>query len=175
MESLNDMNDDPRRILDKAPMSLIQIFIIAITLGLNAMDGIDVLSIALASPDIAKEWNLSELVLGIIMSMELVGMAIGSIALGWVADTIGRRKTILGCLVMMAVGMFMVTVSANITQLSIWRIITGLGIGGLLAAITAITAEFSNLKNRALCISIMAIGYPIGGLCGIVYCRASLL
>lgn len=166
MESLKDMNNDPRRILDKAPMSLIQIFIIAITLGLNAMDGIDVLSIALAAPDIAKEWNLSELVLGFIMSMELVGMAIGSIALGWVADTIGRRKTILGCLVMMAVGMFMVTVSANITQLSIWRIITGLGIGGLLAAITAITAEFSNLKNRALCISIMAIGYPIGGFVG---------
>jgi len=160
------MNTDPRETIDQAPMSLLQIFIIAITVGLNAMDGIDVLSISLAAPNLAKEWNLSELVLGFIMSMELVGMGIGSMALGWIADIIGRRKTMLGCLVMMALGMFMVTVSANITQLSIWRIVTGLGIGGLLAAITAITAEFSNLKNRALCISIMAIGYPIGGFVG---------
>jgi benzoate transport len=160
------MNTDPRETIDHAPMSLLQIFIVAITVGLNGMDGIDVLSISLAAPDIAKEWNLSELVLGFILSMELVGMAIGSIALGWVADIIGRRKTMLGCLVMMAVGMFMVTESANITQLSLWRIVTGIGIGGLLAAITAITAEFSNLKNRALCISIMAIGYPIGGIVG---------
>ena len=160
------MNTDPRETIDHAPMSLLQIFIIAITVGLNAMDGIDVLSISLASSSIAAEWNLNEFVLGFLLSMELIGMGIGSIALGYVADITGRRKTMLGCLVIMAVGMFMVTQSANITQLSIWRIITGLGIGGLLAAITAITAEFSNLKNRALCISIMAIGYPIGGIFG---------
>lgn len=147
-------------------MSLLQIFIIAVTVGLNAMDGIDVLSISLAAAGIAKEWNLSELVLGFVLSMELIGMGIGSIALGWVADTIGRRKTMLGCLAMMAIGMFMVTVSANVTQLSIWRIVTGVGIGGLLSAITAITAEFSNLKKRALCICMMAIGYPIGGIFG---------
>jgi MFS family permease len=50
--------------------------------------------------------------------------------------------------------------------LSFWRVLTGLGIGGLLSAITAITAEFSNLKRRHLCISMMAIGYPIGGIIG---------
>ncbi|MBN1832110.1 MAG: MFS transporter [Deltaproteobacteria bacterium] len=160
------MNTDPRETIDRSPMSMLQIFIIAITVGLNAMDGIDVLSISLSGPSIAAEWNLSELVLGFLLSMELIGMGIGSIALGWVADITGRRKTILGCLFMMALGMFMVTQSANITQLSIWRIITGFGIGGLLAAITAITAEFSNVKNRALCICMMAIGYPIGGIFG---------
>ena len=160
------MNTDPRETIDHSPMSLFQIFIIVITVGLNAMDGIDVLSISLAAASIAKEWNLNEFVLGFLLSMELIGMGIGSITLGYVADITGRRKTMLGCLIMMAVGMFMVTQSANVTQLSIWRIITGLGIGGLLAAITAITAEFSNLKNRALCICMMAIGYPIGGIFG---------
>ena len=158
------MNTDPREMIDKAPMSLLQIFIIAITVGLNAMDGIDVLSIALAMPDIAEQWQLSDWIVGFLLNMELIGMGIGSMALGWVSDATGRRKTIIGCLIMMAVGMFMVARSGGAVELSIWRIITGLGIGGLLAAITAITAEFSNLKNRALCISIMAIGYPIGGI-----------
>jgi MFS family permease len=98
--------------------------------------------------------------------MELIGMTIGSISLGGVADTIGRRSTILGCLAAMFAGMYMATTADNVVELSIWRVITGLGIGGLLPAITAMTAEFSNLKRRHFCVAIMTIGYPIGGIVG---------
>ena len=184
------MNIDPRKTIDEAPMGLLQIAIIAITVGLNALDGFDVLSISFSASGIAKEWNITNAVLGLVMSMELIGMAVGSIALGGVADSYGRRKTMLWCLAAMALGMLMVGGSGNPLQtslwrlganagiltndanhgalywLSFWRILTGLGIGGLLAAITAITAEFSSLKRRHLCISIMAIGYPIGGIIG---------
>jgi benzoate transport len=160
------MDTDPRETIDKAPMSLLQIFIIAITVGLNGLDGVDVLSISFASTGIAAEWGIDKGGLGIVLSMELFGMAVGSMVLGWVADTIGRRKTMIGCLITMAIGMFMVTTVNNVVELSFWRIITGLGIGGLLSAITAITAEFSNLKHRHLCVSLMAIGYPIGGIIG---------
>jgi MFS transporter, AAHS family, vanillate permease len=54
----------------------------------------------------------------------------------------------------------------GLVDLSVWRIITGLGIGGMLAAINAVAAEFSSLKRRHLCVSIMAIGYPIGAVIG---------
>jgi benzoate transport len=157
---------DPRETIDRSPMTLLQIFIIAITAGLNGLDGIDVLSISFASTGIAAEWGIDKAGLGVVLSMELFGMAAGSIFLGWIADTIGRRKIMIGCLITMAVGMFMVPMVNNIIELSVWRVITGLGIGGLLSAITAITAEFSNIKKRHLCVSIMAIGYPIGGIIG---------
>ena len=160
------MNTDPRETIDQSPMSLMQMFIIAITMGLNGLDGIDILSISFASTGIATEWGIDKGGLGIVLSMELFGMAVGSIVIGWVADIIGRRKTMIGCLITMAIGMFMVTTVNNVIELSIWRIITGLGIGGLLSTVTAITAEFSNLKNRHLCVSLMAIGYPIGGIIG---------
>jgi len=160
------VTQNPRELIDRAPMSLLQIFIIAVTAGLNALDGFDVLSISFASTGIAREWGIDKAGLGFVLSMELFGMAAGSILLGWVADSIGRRKTMIGCLITMAIGMFMVTTVHNVIQLSVWRVITGLGIGGLLSAITAITAEFSNIKNRHLCVSIMAIGYPIGGIVG---------
>jgi benzoate transport len=159
-------NIDPRETMDQAPMSLLQIFIIAITVGLNGLDGFDVLSISFASTGIATEWGIDKAGLGIVLSMELFGMAVGSIALGWVADIIGRRKIIFGCLIAMAAGMFMVTSVENVVELSIWRIVTGLGIGGLLSAITAISAEFSNLRHRHLCVSLMAIGYPVFGIIG---------
>ena len=157
------VNTDPRETLDKAPMSLLQIIIVVLTAGLNALDGIDVLSISFSATGIAKEWGIDKAGLGVVLSMELFGMAVGSIILGWVADIIGRRKTMIACLITMALGMFMVTTVDNVVKLCVWRVITGLGIGGLLSAITAITAEFANLKKRYLCVSIMAIGYPIGG------------
>ena len=82
-------------------MSSFQWTVVAITVGLNALDGFDVLSISFASPGITQEWGIDRAALGIVLSMELVGMAVGSLLLGGVADRLGRRRTILGCLVVM--------------------------------------------------------------------------
>jgi benzoate transport len=160
------VSTDPRDTISNSPLSWLQIIAVAITVGLNALDGFDVLSSAFASPGIAAEWGLDRGALGIVLSMELVGMALGSIFLGGVADKIGRRPTMLGCLVLMTVGMFMVTTVKSVIELSIWRVVTGLGIGGMLAAINAVAAEVSNQRRRHLCVSIMAIGYPIGAVIG---------
>ncbi len=147
-------------------MSRLQMAVVGITIALNALDGFDVLSISFASPGIAKEWGTTPAALGIVLSMELIGMAIGSVFLGGVADKIGRRPTILGCLVVMAVGMAMVPTVRGLVDLSIWRVVTGLGIGGMLAAINAVAAEFSNTRRRALSVSLMSIGYPVGAVLG---------
>jgi len=147
-------------------MSRLQVIVVAITIGLNALDGFDVLSISFASPGIAEEWGIDRAALGIVLSMELIGMAIGSILLGGVADKIGRRPTILGCLMLMTLGMLMVTTAGGLVDLSIWRIVTGLGIGGMLAAINAVAAEFSNARRRHLSVSLMSIGYPVGAVVG---------
>lgn len=157
---------DPRAYLDKEKMSRLQIIVVAITTLLNAIDGFDVLSISFAAPGIAREWGTTQAALGIVMSMELIGMAIGSFLLGGVADRIGRRRTLLGCLVVMTGGMLLVTTAANAVQLSVWRVLVGLGIGGILACVNAVVAEFTNVKRRGLCISIMVIGYPLGGTFG---------
>ena len=164
------MTTDPRETIANSDMSRLQIVVVAITIALNALDGFDVLSISFASPGIAKEWGIdstqASAALGVVLSMELIGMAIGSIFLGGVADKIGRRPTILGCLVVMALGMFMVTTAKGLVSLSIWRVITGLGIGGMLAAINAVAAEFSSTRRRHLSVSLMAIGYPLGAVFG---------
>src|SRR5687768_14256205 len=102
------MEQDPRRIIAESPMSTAQLIAVAITIGLNALDGFDVLAISFASPGISAEWGIDRAALGVVLSMELIGMAVGSILLGGVTDRIGRRPMILLCLVVMAIGMFMV-------------------------------------------------------------------
>jgi benzoate transport len=160
------MNSDPRDVLSRSPMSTLQVVVVGITIALNALDGFDVLSISFASPGIATEWGIDRAALGIVLSMELIGMAIGSILLGGVADRIGRRPTILGCLVVMSAGMLLATTARGLVDLSAWRVVTGLGIGGMLAAINAVAAEFSSTRRRHLSVSLMSIGYPLGAVLG---------
>ncbi len=160
------MSADPRETLNASPMSRLQLIVIAITVALNGLDGFDVLSISFASPGIAAAWHINRAELGIVLSMELIGMGLGSVLLGGVADQIGRRRTLLGCLATMALGMFMATSAKNVYDLSIWRVLTGLGIGGMLAAINAVAAEFANAKSRGFAVSVMAIGYPLGAIIG---------
>ncbi|MDR2212919.1 MAG: MFS transporter [Pseudomonadales bacterium] len=158
---------DPREIIDKSAMTTLQYVIVAITVLLNGMDGFDVLAISVSSRGIQGEFGIGQEILCYVLSAELVGMAIGSVRLGGVSDKIGRRNMLLGCLVVMAGGMFIATTATNLITLGIYRVITGLGIGGMLSTTNAVVAEFSNNKHRGLCISLMVIGYPLGGIvCG---------
>jgi benzoate transport len=152
--------------LEDAPMRWPQVLAVALCVLLNALDGFDVLAISFASPGIAAEWGVDRAALGLVLSMELIGMAIGSIVLGGLADRIGRRPTILACLVVMAAGMAAAPVAWGVVPLSVVRFATGLGIGGMLACTNAMVAEYANARNRALAVTVMAAGYPVGAIIG---------
>lgn len=160
------MATDPRTQLAQSAMTFRQIVAVALCVGLNALDGFDVLAISFASPGIAKEWGIDRAALGLVLSMELIGMAVGSVLLGNVADRIGRRPTILGCLVVMASGMWLATLAGDVQSLSIYRLFTGLGIGGMLACTNAMVAEYANDRSRTLAVAVMAAGYPMGAIVG---------
>jgi MFS family permease len=158
-------NYDPRSLLATAPMSGVQILVCTITVFLNALDGFDLLAISFATPGIMKEFNIPPNVgLGLVLSMDLWGMAVGSFLLGGVADYIGRRRAILTFLVIMSIGMYFCSHSDSREVLAGWRFLTGLGIGGMLAAINAAAAEFSNDRSRKFWVALMTIGYPMGNI-----------
>ncbi len=157
---------DPRAILARQPMHARQIAAVATCVLLLALDGYDVLSISFASPGIAKDWGIDRAVLGIVLSMELIGMALGSIILGAVADRVGRRPTTLACLGVMAAGMACATLVHDVPTLSLVRVVTGFGIGGMLASANAATAEHTNARRRDLAVALVAVGYPVGAIVG---------
>jgi len=160
------MTTDPRETLATSPMSVLQIAAVAITVCLNGLDGFDVLSISFAAPGIVHDWGIDRKALGIVLSMELVGMGLGAILLGGTADRLGRRRTLLSCLGLMSFGMFMASRAGGVLDLCLWRVFTGAGIGGMLAATNAVAAEFSNARRRSLNVSLMVTGYPVGAVVG---------
>ncbi len=93
-------------------------------------------------------------------------MTVGSLLIGPMADKIGRRAQIFLSLLLMAVGMFGCAFVKSVEVLCALRAFTGLGLGAILAAVNAMTAEYSNRKNHDFAIGMMAIGYPLGGAVG---------
>ena len=153
-------------ILAQEPMGRLQVVAVALCILLLAIDGFDVLSISFAAPGIAHEWGIDRAALGLVLSMELIGMGVGALIVGDVADRIGRRPTILLSLVIVTIGMALAATATSVTLLSIYRFGTGVGIGGILAATTAIAAEYANDKHRSMAVSLMAGGYPLGAIVG---------
>ena len=160
------MTNDPRVFIDENRMNWRQYVVIFLMVALNALDGFDVLSSAFAAPGITREWGVPRSALGIVLSAELVGMGFGSVLLGGVADKIGRKPTMLICLAVMATGMYLAHAATGVTPLTIWRLMTGCGIGGMLAATNAVTAETSSKAGRSVAMALYVIGYPLGAVIG---------
>jgi MFS family permease len=157
---------NPIKVIDDNPMGLRQWIVVVLMILLNALDGFDVLSSAFAAPGITAEWGIPRSELGIMLSAELVGMGFGSVILGGAADKYGRKVAMLVCLVIMACGMWMAHEANSVWDLTIWRFITGLGIGGMLAATNAVVAETTSKASRSVAMALYVIGYPIGGVIG---------
>ncbi|HEX9807695.1 MAG TPA: MFS transporter, partial [Alteraurantiacibacter sp.] len=157
---------NPITVINETSMNWRQWAVIVMMVLLNALDGFDVLSSAFAAPGISGEWGIERAALGVVLSAELVGMGFGSVLLGGMADKYGRKNTMLLCLVLMAAGMYLASVANAVEPMIAFRFLTGIGIGGMLAATNAVTAESSNTKWRSTCIAAYVAGYPLGAIFG---------
>jgi benzoate transport len=147
-------------------MTRFQVMAIAIALTLILIDGFDVAVMAYAAPSLSRAWGLDPVTLGFLLSASLFGMAAGSIFLTPLADKIGRRKLALISLVIISIGMVLSVFAADPMQLMAYRILTGLGVGGMMANLNVLVSEYSSDKRRGTIIGIYAAGYPIGATVG---------
>lgn len=160
------MELDLRRSVDENPMSRFQIVAVAVCIILNMLDGFDVLAVAFSAAHLSAAWHLSGKEIGLLLSAGLFGMAGGSLFIAPLADRIGRRPLVVACLTTIACGMLASAAAENLTQLVALRAITGLGIGGMLASIAVIAAEYSSDKWRSGAISMQSAGYSLGATLG---------
>lgn len=157
---------DPAALIDASAMNHRQWIVIALMVLLNAIDGFDVLASAFAAPGISAEWGIARASLGVVLSAELVGMGLGSVLMGGAADRLGRKPVLLACLAIMAAGMGLAGMAGGLVALTCWRLLTGVGIGGLLATTNAVTAESSNAAHRSVAVALYVSGYPVGAVIG---------
>ncbi|MBR9911406.1 MAG: MFS transporter [Gammaproteobacteria bacterium] len=153
-----------RKKIDQGSISLTQVLIVLICFLLNVADGFDVVAISMAAPHIAAEWQIDAKILGVVLSAELVGMLLGAVVLASLSDSKGRRKVLIFSVAAISLSMLLTTQATNITQLIIMRVITGLGVGGILTSAAAIASEFAPSKYRNMAVIIVTSGFACGAL-----------
>lgn len=143
-------------------MKAIQLLIILICFLCNMLDGMDVLIISYTAPAIAKAWSISPANLGIVFSSGLVGMTVGAIFLAPLADRFGRKPLMVLAALLMGSCIYLTSYATDINVLMIYRFISGLGIGTMMASTAAITAEYAPERTRDFWVSTVVAGYPVG-------------
>jgi MFS transporter, AAHS family, 4-hydroxybenzoate transporter len=151
-------------LIDISPMSAYQIIVVALCFILNMNDGIDVLVVSFTGSEIMKEFALSNTQLGAIFSAGLAGMTAGCLLLAPFGDKIGRRKVFLISIALITTGMLGIYAAQTYWQILICRVITGLGIGGILPTMASTTSEFSNNKTRDFNVGLIQGGWPLGAI-----------
>jgi benzoate transport len=147
-------------------MSADQLASIAVCVGLNMLDGFDVLVMSFTASGASAEWKLTGSELGMLFSAGLLGMASGSMFLAPRADRFGRRTIVIASVVIVSLGMLFSGFSHSYVQLGILRAVTGVGIGGILANATVLVAEYSSDRWRSTASYLYTSGYSIGATLG---------
>ena len=143
-------------------MTQVQYFSIAICFLMSVLDGMDVLVISYCAPAITEDLNLGPKTLGFVFSSGLIGMAIGAIFLAPFADRFGRKKLILASAFIMGFSVLLTAYSENISQLMLMRLVSGVGIGCMLATTATLTSENVLNNSKDFWVSLVISGYPVG-------------
>ncbi|MDI9829869.1 MFS transporter [Streptomyces sp. KAU_LT] len=160
------------RITDHIPqqkMSGLQVRAIVIAIALVVLDGYDVSLTSFSAPYIERGFGVSKAELGLVMSGALIGMLVGSIIVAPLADRIGRRRMGVMATVTIAAGMFIGPFASPDTgtwPLVVSRIVTGVGVGCLVAVVGVILSEYTGKRVYALVMAVYAAAINIGGLLG---------
>lgn len=127
-------------------------------------DVYDLVIYGVVLPILMKEWNLTPMEAGTLGSYALFGMMFGALIFGPLADKIGRKRSIIICLVLFSIFTLVSTLAVEPFQFGLSRFIAGLGIGGLMPNAVALITEYAPKKMRSLLTTIMFSGYAVGGM-----------
>lgn len=130
------------------------------------IDGFDTQAIALAAPDIATEWGSSPSAFSGVFAAGLMGALFGALGFGIAADRFGRKPSLLLAILLFGGITLLTPFATSLTDLLLIRLATGLGLGGALPGVIAITSEYAPGERRSTIVSLMFCGFPLGAVLG---------
>ena len=157
---------DIQAFINRHPFSKYQWMILALCFVTVAMDGFDTAIIGFIASDLVQEWGVQKSDLGPVMSAALVGLAVGALTAGPMADRIGRKKVLVLSILVFGGFSLITAFATSLTQLTVLRFLTGLGLGAAMPNAATLMSEYAPERRRALLVNLMFVGFPIGSSMG---------
>ncbi len=157
---------DIREFIDARPVGRYQVMV-AIMCGLIvSVDGFDAQAMGYVAPALTAGLHIPRSVLGSVISSGLVGMMIGALLSGPVADKVGRKPVLVVCALIFGVGSLFTATAQSVEALTVFRVLTGLGMGGAMPNAIALTSEYMPRRRRATAVISMICGFSLGAAVG---------
>ena len=164
------MNPTPRvdvqAFLNKHPFSGFQWVIFALCFIVVLADGFDTAAIGFIAPSLIGEWGVERPALGPVLSAALFGLAFGALCSGPLADHFGRKTMLSASVLLFGVACTASSFSANLTQLTVLRFVTGIGLGAAMPNAVTLMSEYCPDRRRATLTNLMFCGFPLGAAFG---------
>ncbi|MGO4189294.1 MFS transporter [Pseudarthrobacter sp. TAF60_1] len=127
-------------------------------------EGYDVGVLGAVLPALAeyKEWSLSPLQLGGLGSYALIGMLIGALFIGTLSDLVGRKKMLIASMLIFSLTQAGAAWAPTPELFGLFRLVGGLGMGGVIPVAAALTIEYSAPNKRSFNYGLMYSGYSLG-------------
>jgi MFS family permease len=154
--------------LDRLPWSRFHLLVV-LGLGITwILDGLEITIVGSLGPALQSHdtLSLSSADLGAIASFYVVGAVIGALGFGWLTDRFGRRLVFYVTLIVYLLGVFLSAVAWDYLSFALFRLITGLGIGGEYAAVNSAIDELIPAKYRGRVDLIVNGSFWLGAACG---------
>jgi AAHS family benzoate transporter-like MFS transporter len=126
-------------------------------------DGYDLIVYGTVQSSVIKEWGLTNVTAGTLGSTAYLGMMIGALAAGRISDRLGRKRTLLWCTAVFSVFTVLCGLAPSAVIFGLCRFLAGLGLGGLIPSINALTGELVSARWRPAMATLMMSGVPVGG------------
>ena len=157
---------DVQDFLNRHRFSGFQWTIFAICFLIVLLDGFDTAAIGFIAPSLLKEWGLSKAALAPVLSAALFGLAAGGLTAGPCADRFGRKTVLVAAVALFGAACTWSAFSADLTQLTILRFVTGLGLGAAMPNAVTLMSEYCPDQRRATLTNAMFCGFPLGAALG---------
>jgi MFS transporter, AAHS family, 4-hydroxybenzoate transporter len=164
---------DVAEVIDSAKYFWVPFGITLMMIIIMLSDGYDLFLMGHVSNFLVKDWGVGRGDLGPINTAGLVGMAVGSVTFGWLGDRIGRKRSYFTCLLFLFLGSVLCyyaaiqgtpdTAHESIRQITMWRFVTGLGMGGVTPLATTLISEWTSHRVRSVVVALVISSVPVGG------------
>jgi AAHS family 4-hydroxybenzoate transporter-like MFS transporter len=157
---------DVQTFLNAHRFSSFQWVIFALCFVIVLLDGFDTAAIGFIAPSLVQEWGVARPDLGPVLSAALFGLAAGALLSGPIADRLGRKVVLVTSVLIFGVACLASSFAGTLTQLTVLRFVTGLGLGAAMPNAVTLVSEFCPDRWRSTLTNAMFCGFPLGAALG---------
>jgi MFS transporter, AAHS family, 4-hydroxybenzoate transporter len=150
-------------LIDTVSLNAYHVRVVGLCAALLFLEGFDFQAISYAAPALAKALAISKPMLGPLFSAGQLGLMAGALLFGIAGDRWGRKRVFILCGLDFGLASLATALSSSYSALIFWRLIAGLGLGGVGPIAITIASDYCPRKVRAALTMIMYCGFTIGG------------